>query len=110
MRGELRLVALLHRAARERGGPTVMHSIVLCIGFLTGALRLTAILVSGLQVLLSGPAMSLGEIVGQRFRGRLMFFCEQLMHKGCFILVLGCRTEGLRGPVVGLLGLVVGGP
>ena len=80
--GELRLVAALRRAARERGGPTAMHSIVLCVGFLTGALRLTAILVSGLQVLVSGPTVSLGEIAGQRFRGRLMFLSEHLMHTG----------------------------
>jgi hypothetical protein len=73
-------------------------------------LRLPAILASGLQVLVSGPTVSLGEIVGQRFRGRLMFLREQLVHKGYFILALGYRTEGFRGPVVGLLGLVVVGP
>jgi hypothetical protein len=106
---ELRLVAV-RLAARKRSGPTGMHSIVLCVGFLTGGLRLTAVLISGLPVLVSGPTVSLGEIVGQRFRGRLMFFSEQLMHKGYFILALGCRAEGFRGRVVGLLGLVVGGP
>jgi hypothetical protein len=72
--------------------------------------RPAAILVSGLQVLVSSRSVSLGQIVGQRFRGRLMFFGEQLMHKGYFVLTLRCRTEGFRGPVVGLLGLVVDGP
>jgi hypothetical protein len=86
------------------------HSILVCVGFLTDGLRLTAILVSGLQVLVSGPTVSLGQIAGQRFRGRLMLLSEQLMHKGFFILALCYRTEGFRGPVVGLLGLVVGGP
>jgi hypothetical protein len=33
---ELRLVAVLHLAAGEQGGPTAKHSIVLCAGFLTG--------------------------------------------------------------------------
>jgi len=40
-------------------------SIVVCVGFLTGGLRLAAILVSGLQVLVRGTAVSLGEIAGQ---------------------------------------------
>ena len=40
-------------------------SIVVCVGFLTGGLRLAAILVSGLQVLVRGAAVSLGEIAGQ---------------------------------------------
>jgi hypothetical protein len=82
-------------------GPTAKHSIVLYVGFLTGRLRLAAILASGLPVLLSGPAVSLGIIVGQRFRGRLMFLSEPLVHKGYLILALGCRTEGFRRPVVG---------
>jgi hypothetical protein len=87
-----------------------MHSIVLCVGFLTGGLRLTAILVSGLPVLVSGPTVSLGEIVGQRFRGRLMFLSEQLMHKGYLVLAPGFRTVGFRGLVLGFVGPVVGGP
>jgi hypothetical protein len=95
---------------RLRSGVGLQHSILVCVRFLTGGLRLPAIHASGLQVLVSGPTVSLGEIVGQRFRGRLMFFSEQLMHKGYFILALGCRTEGFRGPVVGSLGLLVGGP
>ena len=40
-------------------------SIVVCVGCLTGRLRLAAILVSGLQVLVRGAAVSLGEIAGQ---------------------------------------------
>ena len=40
-------------------------SIVVCVGFLTGGLRLAAILVSGLQVLVRGAALRLGEIAGQ---------------------------------------------
>jgi hypothetical protein len=47
----------------------------------TGGSRLAAILVSGLQVLVSRPTVSLGEIAGKRFRSRLMFFSEHLMHK-----------------------------
>ena len=61
-----------------------------CVGFLKGVLRLGAILASGLLVLVNGPAVSLGEIAGQRFRGRLMFLSEPLVHKGYFILALGC--------------------
>jgi hypothetical protein len=72
------------------GGLIRRDSIVLCVGFLTSGLRLAAILVSGLQVLVSGATVSFGEIVGQRFRGRLMFLSEPLVHKGYFILALGC--------------------
>jgi hypothetical protein len=90
-------------------GPIRRNSIVLCVGFLTGGLRLGATLVSGLQVLVNGPKVSLGEIAGQRFRGRLMFLSEHLMHKGYLILAQGCRTEGLRALVVGLVGRVMGG-
>ena len=45
---------------------------------------------STLPVLVSGPTVSLGEIVGQRFRGRLMFLSEPLMHKSYLIRVQGC--------------------
>ena len=63
---------------------------MLCIGFLTGVLGLAAIVASGLSVLVSGATVSLGKIAGQRFRGRLMFLSEPLVHKGYFILALGC--------------------
>jgi hypothetical protein len=42
---------------------------VLCVSFLTGGLRLDAILASGVLVLVSGATVSLGEIARQRFRG-----------------------------------------
>jgi hypothetical protein len=38
---------------------------VFCVGLLTGVLRLTAILASGLLVFVNGAAVSLGEIAGQ---------------------------------------------
>jgi hypothetical protein len=46
------------------GGPIRRDSIVLCVGFLAGGLRLAAILAGGLPVLVSGPAVSVAEIVG----------------------------------------------
>ena len=46
-------------------GKAVLFALVVCVGFLTGGLRLAAILVSGLQVLVRGGAVSLGEIAGQ---------------------------------------------
>jgi hypothetical protein len=52
-------------------------------------LRLAAILARGLLVLISRPTVSLGEIAGQRFRGRLMFLSEPLMHKSYLIRVQG---------------------
>ena len=61
-----------------------------CIGFLAGGLRLAAILTGGLLVLVSGAAVSLGEIAGQRFRGCLMFFSEPLVHESYLIRVQGC--------------------
>jgi hypothetical protein len=66
-------------------GPIRCDSIVLCVGFLTGGLRLGAILASGLLVLVSGATVSLGEIARQRFRGRLMFLSEPFVHKGYLI-------------------------
>jgi hypothetical protein len=117
---ELRLVAALRRAGVGRthavdrrggcasGAAIRCDSIVLCVGFLTRILRLGAILASSLLVLVSGVAVSLGEIVGQRFCGRLMFLSEQLMHKGYLILAPGFRTVGFRGLVVGFVGAVVG--
>jgi hypothetical protein len=50
---------------------------------------LAAILASSVSVLVSGATVCLGEIAGQRFRGRLMFLCEQLVHGGYLILALG---------------------
>jgi hypothetical protein len=57
-------------------------SIVLCVGFLARILRSGAILASGLLVLLSGSAVSLGEIAGQRLRGCLMFLSEHFVQHG----------------------------
>jgi hypothetical protein len=70
------------------------HSIVVGVGFLTGGfltggLRLPAVLVGGLQVLASGATVSLGKLAGQRFRSRLMFLSEHFMHQGYFILAQG---------------------
>jgi hypothetical protein len=56
-------------------------SIVVCVGFLTGGLHPAAILASGMPVVVSGPTVSLGVIVGHRFGCRLMFFSEPLVHK-----------------------------
>jgi hypothetical protein len=53
-------------------------------------LRLTAILASGLPVLVSGPTVSLGVIVGHRFGGRFMFFSEPLVHKSYLVRAQGC--------------------
>jgi hypothetical protein len=50
------------------------------LGFLTGVLRLAVILAGGLLVLVSGAAVSLGEIAGQRFRSCLMFLSEPFVH------------------------------
>jgi hypothetical protein len=72
------------------GGPIRRDSIVIGVGFLTGGLRLAAILAGGLPVLVSGPTVSLAEIVGHRFGGRLMFLSEPLMHEGYFIFAPGC--------------------
>jgi hypothetical protein len=72
------------------GGSISRDSIALCVGFLTGGLRLAAILAGGLAVLVSGPTVSLAEIVGHRFGGRLMFLSEPLVHKGYFIFAPGC--------------------
>ena len=63
---------------------------MLCIGFLTGVLGLAAIVASGLSVLVSGATVSLGKIAGQRFRGRLMFLSEPLVHEGHLIIGRGC--------------------
>jgi DoxX len=46
---------------------------VLYVGFLTGGLRLAAMLADGLLVLVSGAAVSLSEFAGQRLRGRLAY-------------------------------------
>jgi hypothetical protein len=62
---------------------------VLRVGILTGGLRLAAILASGLDMLVDGPTVSLGEIAGQRFRARLMFLCEQLVYGGYLVLAQG---------------------
>jgi hypothetical protein len=74
---------------------------VLRVGFLTGGSRLGAILAGGLHVLVSGATVGLGEIAGQRFRRRLMFLSEPLMHQGYFIRGRRCRRLNFRGPVVG---------
>ena len=63
---------------------------MLCVGFLAGGLRLAAILASGLPVLVSGPTVSLGVIVGHRFGGRFMFFSEPLVHKSYLVRAQGC--------------------
>jgi hypothetical protein len=63
---------------------------VLCVGFLTSVLRLTAILMSGLLVLVDGATVSLGEIAGQRFRSCLMFLSEPLVHESYLIRAQGC--------------------
>jgi hypothetical protein len=63
---------------------------VLCVGFLMGGLRLAAILASGLPVLVSGPTVSLGVIVGHRFGGRVMFFSEPLVHRSYLVRAQGC--------------------
>jgi hypothetical protein len=99
-----------HRIAVTNLSPIAARSdsIVFCVGFLTGVLRLGAILVSGLPVLVSGATVSLGEVVGQRFRGRLMFLCEQLVHGSYLILALSFCTVGFRGLVVGLLAALGG--
>jgi len=62
------------------GGRVRRDSIALRVGFLTGGLCQPAILARGLLVLVSGAAVSLGKIAGQRFRGRLMLLSEPLMH------------------------------
>jgi hypothetical protein len=73
---------------------------VVCVGFRSGGLRLGAILVGGLPVFVSGAQVGVGEVVGQRFRGRLMFFSEPLVHEGHLIWV-DFRTGDFRVPVVG---------
>jgi hypothetical protein len=47
-------------------------------------------LASGLPVLVSGPTVSLGVIVGHRFGGRFMFFSEPLVHKSYLVRAQGC--------------------
>ena len=74
---------------------------MLCVGFLTGGLRPAAILAGGLFMLVSGAAVSLGEIAGQRFRSRFMLLSEPLVHEGYLIRVQGCRAVGFVAPVVG---------
>jgi len=63
---------------------------VFCVGLLTGVLRLTAILASGLLVFVNGATVSLGEIAGQRFRSCLMFLSEPLVHESYLIRAQGC--------------------
>ena len=62
---------------------------MVCVGFLTGGLRLAPILVGGFQVLVSGAKVGFGKVAGKRFRSRLMFLSERLVHEGYLILAQG---------------------
>ena len=69
----------------SRGGPGRRHTIVLCVGFLTGGLRVAAIVAGGPPVLSGSVAMQVAATVRLRVGGPLMTLSHLLVQWLCSI-------------------------